>query len=102
MRKNLYNLRIKLGLTQYQFADILGMSRSNYAMVEQGARGVTMTALERIQKALDDIDPGTKHDICALFFDNNRPDLGHKRGRPFKHGLDASKKKPKSKIKHPD
>lgn len=66
MRQNLKNLRIKYGLTQYSFADLIGISRSHYRGIESGDRGCTVVTMRKIVKAIKKIDPSSDIDLTKL------------------------------------
>lgn len=50
MRTNLKLFRIKVGMTQAQFAEAVGYSRNHYANVENGEQNMPMKMLENIGK----------------------------------------------------
>lgn len=50
--RRMYRLRRATGLTQRQFAELAGISSTNYSIVEAGAGNVTLLILDRVAKAL--------------------------------------------------
>lgn len=53
---NLRRIRVERGLSQEQFADVLGVHRTYMGGVERGERNLTLKSLERLADHLD-IDP---------------------------------------------
>ena len=51
--KRIKELRIKKGLTQEQFAELVGMGERNLSKIECGINFVSADTLDRITKALD-------------------------------------------------
>lgn len=64
MRQKLVALRKEKGLTQQQVADMLGVTRSFYGMIETGDRNPTLDLAKRISEIF-----GTN--IEGLFFAEN-------------------------------
>jgi transcriptional regulator with XRE-family HTH domain len=58
--------RVKRGLTQRQFADLIGVDRAFEGQVERGQSGMNIRALPRIAQALDT-------DLCLLLPPTPRP-----------------------------
>lgn len=54
--ENLRLIRLKRGLSQEQFADVLGVHRTYMGGVERGERNLTLKSLERLADHLD-LDP---------------------------------------------
>ncbi|ROR95608.1 DNA-binding XRE family transcriptional regulator [Salana multivorans] len=54
--ENLRLIRMKRGLSQEQFADVLGVHRTYMGGVERGERNLTLKSLERIAGHLG-VDP---------------------------------------------
>lgn len=50
-RKKLQMFRVKLDMSQEQFADKLGYSRGQYARIENGTNGVTLNFLDALCSA---------------------------------------------------
>lgn len=50
--KNLENARLARGLTMEQVADVIGMSRQTYALVEVGKRDITLSQVETLAAIL--------------------------------------------------
>ncbi len=55
---NLRRIRVERGLSQEQFADVLGVHRTYMGGVERGERNLTLKSLERLADHLG-IDPRT-------------------------------------------
>lgn len=70
-------LREDAGLTQEQFAEVVGMQVQNVRMIESGRRNLTIRSLARIATAL-------KCEIAAMFAPATR--AKRKRGRPRRAG----------------
>lgn len=54
--KNLHQIRVDRGLSQEDFAELLGYHRTYVGGLERGERNVSLKSLERIAETLD-IDP---------------------------------------------
>lgn len=53
MRTELKVFRTRHKMTQYEFADKLGVNRANYSMIEQGKRNGTITFWNKLQATFD-------------------------------------------------
>lgn len=51
--RNLRQLRLERGLSQEEFAEILGIHRTYMGGVERGERNLTLQSLERLAERLD-------------------------------------------------
>lgn len=51
--ENIRKERLKKGLSQEDFAEVLGFHRTYIGMLERAERNITLSNLEKIAKALD-------------------------------------------------
>ena len=76
VRNALRNLRREVGLSQYQFAKKVGVSRSFYSQIETGVKNPSFRVACRIKLALNTLDDSV--------FQNTPTEDKPKRGAPFK------------------
>lgn len=53
MRVNLKVFRVRHKMTQYEFADKLGVNRANYGMIELGKRNGTLVFWNKVQETFN-------------------------------------------------
>ena len=51
--KNVKNMRLKMGLSQEEFADLCGYHRTYIGSIERSERNITVSTLEALAEALE-------------------------------------------------
>lgn len=77
--EKMYRLRLKMGLTQRQVAEAVGISQSSYAMIESGRRHPR----KEVEKKLADFFGVT---VDELFFSQNNHETRLEEGGPEEPG----------------